>query len=281
MRKDGIMDFSRKNRMTSRSAFLAGCIFIFFSISFSEIIVAPSAVHTTIAKALFAAKPGDTVVVENGVYGEKVQVKAGVFLKARSPFKSILDGKGKGTVVTLDGNAGICGFEIRGGTIGVASNNIENVIMKCRITAMTESGISCSGQLPTIEDNVIVYNKGSGIQGWNLQSASASINHNTIAYNANNGVAFGGNSTVNLDNNIIANNQRLGLKTNDETVVLHLIKNVFFENGSMSYIIKLDGNFTCDPRFVEPKKMNFAMQADSPCKHKAANDEDPGARGGF
>ncbi len=275
------MGFSTKTRKTAKCAATVCCILMICSISASETFVVPSSVHSTIAKALFAAKSGDTVIAENGVFAEKIQIKPGVFLKARSQFKSILDGKGKGNVVTLGGGAGICGFEIRSGTIGVISNTIDNVITHCRITGMTESGISCSGQLPQIEDNIIVYNKGSGIQGWNLQPTSVSINHNTIAFNANNGVAFGGNSTVNLDNNIIAHNQRLGFKTNDETVVLHLNKNVFFENGSMSYIIKLDGNFTCDPKFVEPKKMQFAMQADSQCRHKAANDEDPGARGEF
>ena len=275
------MSILKKNRLIVHGAALISSIFIIVSIAASETIIVPSNVNTTIAKALFSAKSGDTVIVENGVYGEKVRVKPGVFLKARSQLKSILDGNGKGPVVTLEGNAGICGFEVRSGTIGVTSNNIDNAIIQCRITGMTESGISCSGQLPKIEDNIIVYNKGSGIVAWNIQSSASSINHNTIAYNANNGVAVGGNSIVALENNIIAFNQRLGLKVSEETVTLHLLKNVFFQNGSMSYIIKMEGNFTCDPKFVEPKKMQFSMQPDSPCKHKGSNDEDPGARGGI
>ena len=275
------MNISKKNRLMARGVPLMSFIFFIFSFAVSGTIIVPSNTNPTIAKALYSAKSGDTIIVENGVYTEKIRIKPGVFLKARSKFKSILDGNGKGCIVTLEGNAGICGFEIRSGTIGVTSNNIDNSIIQCRITKMTETGIICSGQLPKIEDNVIVYNKGSGIQAWSVQSSSASINHNTIAYNGNNGIGIGGNSSVTLENNIIAFNQRLAIKINEETVTLHLTKNVFFENGSMSYIIKLDGNFTCNPQFVGPKKMQFSMKPDSPCKHKAANDEDPGARGGM
>jgi hypothetical protein len=201
-------------------------------------------------------------------------------LKARTQFKAILDGGGKGNVVTLLGGCGICGFEIRNGTIGVQSNSIDNAILQCRITAMTETGISCSGQLPQIEDNVIVYNKGSGIQGWDLQAAGVTISHNTIAYNANNGIGIGGNSKVTVENNIIAFNQRLGVKINDESPVTLIRKNVFFQNGSMPYI-KLEGNSICDPRFVDPKKMQFSLQTDSPCLQKGSKEELPGARGGI
>jgi hypothetical protein len=275
------MSTLKKNRSVVGGGTFFCLIVTLVSCAVSEPIVVPSSANPTITKGLFAAKSGDTVIVENGIFSEKVRVKPGVFLRARSQLKSVLDGSGKGCVVTLEGGAGISGFEIRNGTIGITSNNIENVILQCRITGMGETGISCSGQLPKIEDNIIVYNKGSGIQGWNLQPSSVSISHNTIAYNANNGVAFGGKSIVVLENNIIAFNQRLGIKISEETVTVNLIKNVFFQNGSMSYIIKLDGNFTCDPKFVEPKKMLFSMQPDSPCKHKGANDEDPGARSGI
>jgi hypothetical protein len=255
-------------------------VFIIFAVAMTEPIVVPSTANPTIGKALQNARSGDTVIVENGVYNEKVRIKPGVFLQARSQFKAIIDGNGKGSLVALMGNAGICGFEIRSGTIGIESNNIDNTIQNCRITSMTETGISCSGPLPKIEDNIIVYNKGSGIVGWNIQTTTSAISHNTIAFNMNNGVGLGGTSIVTIENNIIAYNQRAGVKINGESVTTQMTKNVFFQNGSVPYI-KLEGNSICDPKFKEPKKMDFSLQADSPCKPKGLNEEVPGARSGM
>ena len=93
--------------------------------------------------------------------------------------------------------ATIYGFELRNATIGITSQTWENAMVRCRITGMRESGITCVGHLPKIEDNIIVFNKGSGIQGWDLQAIAgtiaSSINHNTIAFNGNNGIALEGN----------------------------------------------------------------------------------------
>jgi nitrous oxidase accessory protein NosD len=267
-------------RLTGTTFAMMSVVCIFFAFAAAQPLVVPSEANPTIAKAIAAARTGDTIIVENGVYNQNIRVKSGVMLKARAQFKAILDGGGKGNVVTLQDGAGICGFEIRMGTIGVQSSGLDNAILNCRITGMSESGISCTGQLPRIEDNVIVYNKGSGIQGWNLQPTATSITHNTIAYNANNGIGIGGNSKVTIDHNIIAFNQRLGIKISDESTPTAIRNNVFFQNGSMPYI-KLEGNSICDPRFVEPKKMQFSLQPDSPCLQKGSNEDVPGARGGI
>ncbi len=246
------------------------------SFAAAAVIVVPTSGNRTIAGAIMAAQSGDTIIVENGVYAEHLQIKSGVTLKARSPLNAVIDGSGKGCVVTLCGGATLCGFEVRSGTIGVTSKTADNSILHCRITAMTESGIVCAGQLPHIQNNIIVFNKGSGIQGWDTRCTFSSINHNTIAYNSNNGIAVGGHSTVIIENNIVAFNERFGVKINEETVTVQLLKNIFFENTSMSYI-KLDNNFTGNPMFVEPKKMNFQLQAASQCKQKGSDNKDIGA----
>jgi hypothetical protein len=274
------MNLAKQMQLIRTALVLGSACPLLLTPTIAETIVVPSKANATIAKAMITAQSGDTVVVENGVYGEKILIKPGVTLKARSQFGAILDGNGKACIVTLGGNCCIWGFEIRRGTIGIFSNTLDNSIVSCRITAMTQSAISCSGQLPKIEDNILVHNKGSGLQCWDVRSTSASINHNTIAYNENNGIAMGGNSTAVIENNVIAFNERLGIKINGEAVTCHLMKNVFFENGSMSYI-NLEGNLTCDPKFIDPKKMHFALQPDSPCKNKSLNEEDPGARNGI
>jgi hypothetical protein len=255
---------------------IAGAIVCAASFCHASSIAVPSSSVGTITAAMMNAQAGDTVLVGNGVYSEQVLIKSGVTLKARSPLKAIIKGNGKGCLVTLGGSSTLCGFELRSGAIGVSSKTADNAILFCRITSMTETGISCAGQLPKIMNNVIVFNKGSGIQGWDVRCTFSSINHNTIAYNSNNGIAMGGHSTVIIENNIVAFNERFGLKINEETVTAQLVKNVFFGNSTMSYI-KLDGNFTGNPMFVDPKTLNFQLQAASQCKQKAADNLDIGA----
>lgn len=244
---------------------------------FGAVLEIPGAAAASISQAMVAARAGDTVIVAEGVYREQVLVKSAITLKARMGLKSIIDGKGKGPVVTLGGGATIIGFEIRHATVGVSSQNSENSIIGCRITGMRESGIVCVGRLPKIEDNVIVFNKGSGIQGWDLEGPSDSITHNTIAFNGNNGIALGGSSHIVVENNIVAFNERSGLKLSEGSILVQAGKNDFFENTGMSYI-KLEDNVACDPKFVGPRKMDFALQPDSPCKNKGLDGEDLGAR---
>jgi Periplasmic copper-binding protein (NosD) len=242
-----------------------------------QIISVPAKGAPTIQAAMIAARAGDTVLVANGVYKEKVSVKPGVLLKAQSLFGAAIDGNSRGTVVILAGNAGICGCEIRNGTIGVLSRSIGNSVIKCRITGNWGTGVSCEGRLPKIEDNLIVFNRGSGIQGWDVIASSDIIDHNTIAYNANNGVAFGGASSVIMENNIIAFNSRFGVKT-DETVKMSTTQNDFFQNGSMAAGTD-EKNFAYDPKFSDPrKKMDFSLQQDSPLRSGELKAGEIGAR---
>lgn len=250
----------------------------------STTIDVPGSGRHTISQAMLLAKAGDTILAGDGIYAEQVLVKSNVTLKARTFFKAIIDGKGKGCAVTLGGNATIYGFELRNATIGITSQTWENAIVRCRITGMRASGITCVGHLPKIEDNIIVFNKGSGIQGWDLQAIAgtiaSSIDHNTVAFNGNNGIALEGKSAVAVENNIIAFNERSGLKlskASEASATVQVTKNVFFENTVVSYI-KLEDNFAFDPQFIEPRKMNFLLKSDSPCKNKGSDGDDLGAR---
>jgi parallel beta-helix repeat protein len=228
-----------------------------------QIINVPAKGVPTIQAAMITARAGDTVLVANGVYKEKVAVKAGVLLKAQSLFGAAIDGGSRGVVVTLGGDAGVCGLEIRNGTIGVLSRSIGNSIVKCRISGNRETGLSCAGRLPKIQDNLIVFNRGSGIQGWDVIASNDVIDHNTIAYNSNNGIALGGASSVIIENNIIAFNERFGIKA-DESVKMAAANNDFFQNGSLQYGAS-DKNFSLDPKFSDArKKMNFSLEQDSP-----------------
>ena len=231
----------------------------------------------TIAAAMASVKKGDTVWVEEGTYREHVYVAPGVALLSRSIFKAALDGSGRGTVVTMGSGSIISGFEIRNGTIGIFSTSAAVTINQCRITYNQQTGIMCVGNLPRIEDNLIVFNRGSGVQGWDVRSTSASINHNTIAFNSNHGVSVGGNSSIILENNIIAFNDQFGVKPSEEAVRISMINNDFFQNAKFTTVLPSD-NFSLDPMFNDSKRLNFILSKESRCIGKGSDNQDLGAR---
>ena len=243
-----------------------------------EVISVPSVGINTISQAMMNAKFGDTVLVSNGVYREHVFIKAGVTLKAHYPRRAIIDGKGKGTVVTLSINSAINGFEIRNGTIGVFSKDINKVILNCRIVKNWETGIICVRHLSKIEDNIIAFNRASGIQGWDLRSTNSSINHNTIAFNANNGIALGGASDVIIENNMITFNERFAIKLSHSSEKTQLNKNNLF--GNLTVVNKLPpNNFAFDPKFSSPRaKMDFTVESKLPCCSTGSDNQILGVR---
>jgi hypothetical protein len=143
---------------------ITACAF-FFTVQLATASLTVPTNGPTINSVLSQAKKGDTIWVESGVYKERIFLTPGVTLMAKVLFKAVIDGKGKGTIITLGNGSTISGFEIRNGTIGVFSSTADAKVLQCRICNNQQTGVMCTGNLPQIEDNVIVYNKGSGIQG--------------------------------------------------------------------------------------------------------------------
>jgi parallel beta-helix repeat protein len=253
-------------RFLARIAFMALFTVAFVAMVWAgEHISVPSIGITTISQAMLNAKNNDTIWVADGVYRERIFIKSGVALIARNQFKATIDGGGKGTVVTLGTHSTIRGFEVRNGTIGVFSKDADNVIINCRIIKNFQTGLMCVRHLPKIEDNVIAFNRASGIQGWNLRSTSASINHNTIAYNQNHGIALGGVSEVIIENNMITFNERFGIKLSHKSEKTQLNKNNIYGNLNISNKLPPE-NFAFDPKYTAPKSnMNFAVESKLPC----------------
>jgi hypothetical protein len=233
--------------------------------------------YATISLSMQKVKKGDTIRVADGLYNEQLYIAPGITLLAQNLFKAIVDGGGRETVVTMGNGAIICGFEIRNGTIGVFSTSANVSILKCRIINNHQTGIMCVGALPQIEDNLVIYNNGSGIQGWDVRSTSASINHNTIAFNSNHGISIGGNSTIIIENNIISHNTQYGLKVSDESVRVTLISNNFFMNAKFSGALPNE-NFTYAPMYIDAAKCNFLLDKNSQLIGKGTDNQDLGAR---
>lgn len=232
--------------------------------------------YKTISLALVKAKAKDTVQVKEGVYKEQIKLSSGIALVSRSIFKAVINGEGVKNAVIMGNKSSISGFEIRNAQIGVYSEGTDNIITKCYIHDNKQTGITCVGHLPKIEDNIIVNNDGSGIQGWDVRSTISTINHNTIAYNANHGIAIGGKSDIVVENNIITFNTKLGLKV-EPTVKIKLLKNNFYSNGDLFPTLPED-NFSFEPMFVAVSSMNFMLTKNSRCRNMASDADDLGAR---
>ena len=264
------------NHMIINVHFLIKCLSILFSSLFAASISVPEN-FPTIGSAMQKIKKGDTIWVGEGIYKDQLFISPGITLISRKLFGAIIDGGGRETVVTLGNSATISGFEVRNGTIGLFSASANVSIIKCRITNNQQTGIMCVGNLPHIEDNLIVYNKGSGIQGWDVRSTSASINHNTISFNGNHGISVGGNSTIIIENNIISHNEQFGLKVSDESVRINLISNNFYQNAKFSGVLPSD-NFSYPPLFIDSGRYNFTLDRNSQLIVKGTDDQDLGVR---
>jgi hypothetical protein len=240
-------------------------------------VTVPSREANTIAEAMIRARAGDTVYVEKGTYPEHVFVKSGVALVSRRKLKAVIDGRGRGTVVTLGKNCTLEGFVVRNGTIGVFSSGAGNAIKDCRIIGNWQTGLICVRHLPKIEDNLIVFNRASGIQGWDVRATIGTINHNTIAYNANHGISMGGKSTVIVENNVVAFNERFGLKlSSDSEEGSKVTTNNFYQN--LHHKVP-EGNHSFDPAFVAPRSaLNFRPDPKLCCQIKGTDNENLGSR---
>ena len=238
--------------------------------------IVPSAEYATIPAAMLKARAGDTVLVKKGVYTGPFFIGTGVVMVSETPGQAILEGKGQKNVVTMPGMAEIAGFEVRKGSVGIFSRGAGNRITGCRIVRNWQTGIVCIGHLPKIENNVIAYNGGSGIQGYKVRATVyPAILYNTIAYNANHGIAVGGTSNIGIHNNIIAFNERFGVKISDDESAIKLESNSIFGNGTQ--IKDASGkNFDLDPTFVAPRKLDFTLAGNSPCKGKSSDGKDLG-----
>jgi hypothetical protein len=237
----------------------------------------PSPDHKTVASALSRAQNGDTVWVADGEYREDVLLNPGVVLKARTLHKAILDGKGRGTVVTLAHGSAISGFVVRNGTIGIVSKAANTTIEMCRIERNAQSGVMCVGHLPAMSDNVIAFNKGSGIQGWDVRSTNAAISHNTVAFNDNHGVALGGVSDIVIENCILAHNGQYGVKMDVGTAKARVANSNVYRNGADIAPLS-NGSISVDPLFADSHRFDFTLQVGSGCIRAGSDGSDMGAR---
>ncbi len=171
----------------------------------------------TISEAVNAASPGDTILVNNGLYQEEVSIplnKSGIRLVANGD-KVILDGKGKlNTAFELSANILLIqgfiirnyvqtGIFVKGIGISMVENRIRNItagngielslafstlMWRNKIIDAREDGIRVKAMNNWIIDNDIFSSGGNGIQFEGNTTVGSTVTRNRIKSNAVNGI---------------------------------------------------------------------------------------------
>ena len=146
--------------------------------------VGPRGINATMAQA----HSGDTVVIPQGRYKERVQLREGVTLRAQQP-SSV-------TLISPDGGAAVIAYRIEAG-------GIEGVWIQGDLSAPARTGIEIVDASP-----VISYVRITGtLTGIEIRGASApSIRSSEIANNLGAGIEIGANAKPKIESNLIAAN---------------------------------------------------------------------------
>jgi serine/threonine protein phosphatase PrpC len=142
-----------------------------------------SGAYATIGAALEKASPGDTVIVEPGIYRETVQLRSRVALMSEQRRGAVIEATEVGAVGDGVEGASFSGFRIMGqGDVGIRIVNSDLKVRDVEISGMAQAGIEVSGESPAeILASTITKNPGTGILV--LGGARPVLAHNVIVDN--------------------------------------------------------------------------------------------------
>jgi hypothetical protein len=190
--------------------------------------VGPGLEYAAIGDALAAARRGDTVSVEPGIYHEQVRLEEGVTLLSRVARQATLSPRGEAATplvaLVAEGlSAGrIVGFRIAAGEgvpldIGVQVRDARIAIEDVEITGARVAGVAFQGRTDaTLRASWIHGNAGAGVTI--ASTASPRLAHNLILENgrggrrARAGVELEGGASPTLVGNVIAGNAAGGVR---------------------------------------------------------------------
>lgn len=247
------------------------------SVFAGETLIVPSNGMRTISKAIVKARPGDTIIVEDGKYEETIYIKDDLVVKARNKHKAVINAGGHGIGVTLGANVTLDGMIVTNATIGIFNQSAGSKVINCDIRQNWLTGVMSVRYLPDLTDNTIIFNKASGIVIWDARSTNTSINHNTIAFNVGYGIQIGGTSEIVVTNNTIAYNQRYALDVSKGAAASTIKYNNFFENLHQFFNFPAD-NYNFDPQFRSPRVLMDFRPNERCCAIRSSDNENLGVR---
>ena len=167
--------------------------------------------YPTIQDAINHANPGDTIYVYNGIYLENIVVNKSVILIGENVDFTILDGNGRGSVITITtSDITVSGFTIKNSGVSVGDSGIfisapstSNVITGNKIINNNNGIVLYTSRKNNISSNIILNNR----EGIALYTSSENILvNNTISENSVAGIEmyFSYNNTI--SGNTISNN---------------------------------------------------------------------------
>ncbi len=265
--------------MSQKKVYLLSLLFLLLPVmvTAAETLIVPSSGIRTISRAIVQARPGDTVLVEDGTYKESIYIKDDLTVIARNKGKVVIDAGGHGIGVTLGAGCTLSGIVVKNATIGIFNKSAGSSVEHCSIQQNWLTGVMSVRYLPSLTDNTIVFNKSSGIVIWDARSTNTAIEHNTIAYNVGFGIVLGGTSEIAVQNNTIAFNQKYALDISNESQVSTIKYNNLYENLHQFFDYPVD-NYSFDPQFSSPRVlMNFAPN-ERCCAIRSSNNENLGVR---
>lgn len=194
---------------------------------FAVLAMSAAASTVNIQELLASASPGDEVAVPAGQYYGSITVPDGVTLIGDGADTTILDGGGKGHVVTMGKNTVLAGFTIRNGLVGVANTNEAFfTVADCRITANIQYGVMVRGGSALIVSNLISATR--QLAGVVCLQSNPYILDNVFEGNVF-GVVVGGKLVPTIVDNIFIGNQT-AIRLNSAGAITG--NNIFDRNGA-------------------------------------------------
>lgn len=143
--------------------------------------------YSRIQDAINNASDGDNIYVYSGIYFENIQINKQLIIEGENCYNTVIDGGGIDSVVTVNSeNVVISGFTI---------TNCNN--------SSDYAGIIINSNNVKIDDNIISFNKGSGIIGRELSDVL--IQNNVISHNYYDGIYLESIEHSEISHNTIEN----------------------------------------------------------------------------
>ncbi len=184
----------------------------------------PSRESPTISSAIKAANSGDSIHLAPGIFQENITLNKALSLIGSPNQQSIIDGSGKGTVISITGsNVHILGLEVRHSGDVIEDSDACIYVTKKAVNIKIEDnklrqcafGIWINGSHnPTVINNSItgyqkklISDRGNGIHIWNIQKGLIKGNR---VFGVRDGIYLSNTGTSSIEDNIM-DNVRFGI----------------------------------------------------------------------